>query len=76
MSSQRTGVARPPIAAEQGGEGSHAAVDSKSLFRNWIENSIRSEKNIIVVDATGSPEAGRDEVLRQILWEGGHNEGL
>ena len=53
MTSQRNGVDRPPAATVHEG---HVVVDSRALFRKWMENPFRPENNIIVVDSTGSPE--------------------
>ena len=66
MTSQRSGVDRPPAAAAHGG---HADVDSRALFRKWIESPLRPEDNVIIVDSTDSPETLRDEILKQIMGD-------
>lgn len=64
MTSQRTGVDRPPAATVHDGR---AAVDSRALFRKWIESPFRPENNVIIVDSTGNPEILRDNILKQIM---------
>lgn len=61
MKSQRTGVDLPPAAAIGAREGE----DSRALFRNWIENPCRPERNAIILDSTGSPEI--DYIMTQIV---------
>lgn len=57
MTSQRTGVDRPPA----------AAADSRALFTKWIESPFRPEDNVIILDSTGSLETLRDDILKQIM---------
>ncbi|KAK4068626.1 uncharacterized protein Triagg1_7274 [Trichoderma aggressivum f. europaeum] len=63
MTSQRTGVDRPPAAAA---ESDHAAQDSRALFKKWIESPFRPKDNVLIVDSTRSPDILRDEILKQI----------
>lgn len=64
MMSQRTGVDRPPAATVRDG---HAVVDSRPLFKKWIESPFRPEDNLIIVDSTGSPEILWDNILKRII---------
>ena len=67
MTSQRAGVDRPPAAAAACG--GHADVDSRALFRKWMESPLRPEDNVIIVDSTDSPETVRDDILKQIMGD-------
>ncbi|KAJ4204317.1 hypothetical protein NW767_004510 [Fusarium falciforme] len=62
MKSQRTAVDCPPVAASS----ARVGEDSRAVFKKWIESPCRPESNSIVLDSTGSPEANRDLVLKQI----------
>lgn len=64
MSSQRTGVDRPPAAAVRGPSD---AEDSHTLFEKWIKHPCRPQDNIVIVDSTGNPELLRESILEQIL---------
>jgi hypothetical protein len=68
MTSQRTGVHRPPPAAAAargpGGDG-----DASALFKKWIENPCRPEDNAIIVDSTENAEMLRDNILKQIVGQ-------
>ncbi|KAF3911146.1 hypothetical protein AA313_de0207984 [Arthrobotrys entomopaga] len=65
MTSQRTGVNRPPIAAVHS---SHTDQDSRALFQKWIDHPCRplGDDHAIIVDSTGDLETLRDAVLGQI----------
>lgn len=69
MTSQRTGVDRPPAAAVHD---DYAVVDSRALFRKWIESPFRPDDNVIVVDSTRNPETLRDDILKQIMGRVNH----
>ncbi|KAL7963203.1 P-loop containing nucleoside triphosphate hydrolase protein [Trichoderma compactum] len=58
MTSQRTGVDRPPAA--------DAAQDSRALFKKWIESPFRPKDDVLIVDSTRSPDIMRDEILKHI----------
>ncbi|KAL6807556.1 P-loop containing nucleoside triphosphate hydrolase protein [Trichoderma sp. SZMC 28013] len=66
MTSQRTGVDRPPAAAAAAAESEHAAQDSRALFKKWMESPFRPKDNVVIVDSTRSPDTLRDEILKQI----------
>ncbi len=63
MTSQRTGVDRPPEAASAARQGE----DSHALFQKWINSPCRPGRNAIVVDSTGDLESGRNRILEHIL---------
>lgn len=61
MTSQRTGVDRPPNGAPM-----NADQNGRALFAKWIEAPCRPKDNVVIVDATGAPEKLRDDILKQI----------
>ena len=63
LSSQRSGVDRPPAAAES----VRPKQDSRELFQRWMKKPWRPTDNAIIVDSSENPEALRDYVLKQIL---------
>ncbi|KAF3141004.1 hypothetical protein TWF703_002511 [Orbilia oligospora] len=63
LTSQRTGVDRPPAAAHD----ARAGEDSHALFQKWIENPCRPLDNAIIVDSTGDMEMLRDFILNRII---------
>ncbi|KAF4464177.1 ABC transporter [Fusarium albosuccineum] len=63
MSSQRTGVDCPPVAAQ----GDHIEQDSRVLFKKWIESPSRPENNAIIVNSTDNPAMLRDQILKRIV---------
>ena len=62
LRSQRTGVNLPPADASSvsGGE------DYRALFKRWIENPCRPDRNVIIVDSTGNIEKRLQDILEQI----------
>ncbi|KAK6531948.1 hypothetical protein TWF694_003112 [Orbilia ellipsospora] len=64
MTSQRTGVDRPPAAAVHG---NCADQDSRALFQKWIDHPCRPQDNVIVVDSTANLETLRDDILGEIM---------
>lgn len=67
MTSQRTGVDRPPAAAHGARDGARAGEDSRALFKKWIENPCRPEDNAVIVDSMGNPQMLPDHILKQIV---------
>jgi predicted kinase len=63
MTSQRTGVDRPPAAATHK---THGDEDHRALFQKWIENPCRPKDNVVIVDSTQTPETLRDYILKKI----------
>ncbi|KAI0503168.1 hypothetical protein F5B22DRAFT_561066 [Xylaria bambusicola] len=63
MTSQRTAVDSPPAAAKSARTG----VDSRALFKKWIENPCRPKNNFIIVNSTDNPELLRDHILIKII---------
>ncbi|PNP51156.1 hypothetical protein THARTR1_08218 [Trichoderma harzianum] len=69
MTSQRTGVDRPPAAAADTADaesGHNAAQDSRALFKKWIESPFRPKHHVVVVDSTRGPDILQDEIVKQI----------
>ncbi|KAH7141306.1 P-loop containing nucleoside triphosphate hydrolase protein [Dactylonectria estremocensis] len=62
MRSQRTAVDNPPPDSSA----TLSADECRDLFKNWIENPRRPSGNIIVVDATNSPEESLAAILKEI----------
>ncbi|KAF2791959.1 hypothetical protein K505DRAFT_376391 [Melanomma pulvis-pyrius CBS 109.77] len=67
MTSQRTGVNRPPPAAAAT-RGAHDGEDGQALFKKWIENPCRPVNNVVIVDSTLELETIRDSILKQIRY--------
>ncbi|KAJ2966061.1 hypothetical protein NQ176_g10322 [Zarea fungicola] len=67
MASQRTGVDCPPAAAVSPAGHPNTLMSCQSLFKKWIENPSRPEKNGIVVDSTGDPDIIVDGILQQVI---------
>jgi predicted kinase len=67
MTSQRTGVDCPPVAAH--GARPSKDSDSHALFKKWmwIEHPFRPKDNVIIVNSTDDPEMLRDYILKQIV---------
>lgn len=65
MASQRTGVDCPPAAAVSPPRNSNTFMNCQDLFKKWIEDPARPEKNCIVVDSTGDPDIILDSILQQ-----------
>lgn len=63
MASQRTTVDSPPVAAQS----ARVGVDSRALFRKWMDNPSRPNDNIIIVDCTGNLEDICDRVLKRVV---------
>ena len=65
MKSQRTGFNCPPAVARSARKGE----DSQALYKKWIKNPIRPQRNAITIDSTGNLQVQRDYVLSQILGD-------
>lgn len=63
LSSQRTGIDRPPagVAGKSRSDG-----DANSLWEKWIKHPYRPEHNAIILDSTDSSEALCAHVMKQI----------
>jgi predicted kinase len=64
MTSQRTGIERPPAAMY--GDGAQGDEDSCALFQKWIKTPCRPTDNVIIVDSTGDLSMLREQILKQI----------
>lgn len=60
MTSQRTGVYRPPAAAQVE---NFTDEDCHALFEKWIHNPCIPMEDVIVVDSTEDAESARDHIL-------------
>lgn len=68
LTSQRTGVDRPPAAAASCNTN---GPDSQALFKKWIEHPCRAKDNVLVLDSTENPETLRDSILERIVGQRG-----
>jgi predicted kinase len=64
MTSQRTGIERPPVAIY--GDGARGDEESRALFQKWIKSPCRPKDNVIIVDSTGDLSMLREHILKQI----------
>ncbi|KAK1719505.1 ATP-binding protein [Colletotrichum acutatum] len=66
MRSQRTGVRSPPVDTPVDNDISRGYEEQEALFRRWIGNPYRPDKNVIVVDTSKDPDECREQVLSAI----------
>jgi len=62
LRSQRTGVDAPSPDAND----AHRNIDSRALFKRWIEHPVRPDSNAIVVDSTASPGDCLEYILKLV----------